>query len=207
MKLFLLGVLILLGAWTVWGYYSSHVEEAAYTVIQEKDGYEIREYAPHLEAQTTVTGSYDNALNEGFRIIAGYIFGGNTARTQIAMTAPVTESKTTGESIAMTAPVQATLDEGTRTISFVLPSSYTLATLPVPNDSRVKIVEVGEMKVAALKFHWFWRNTRITEKKEALLALLARDGMETVGMPRYAGYNAPWTPPWMVRNEILVEVK
>lgn len=203
----LLGIVALLGLWSIWGYFSSRVEQAEYSVISNAEGYEVREYAPHIEAQTTVDGSYDEALSKGFRIIAGYIFGGNTTKERIAMTAPVREQKQSSERIAMTAPVVARTQGDARVVAFVMPKSYTLASLPTPKDSRVALVEVPAKKMAVLRFTWFRTSDRITTMENQLRAALSRDEVEMVGSPSYAGYNAPWTPPWMTRNEVMIEIR
>ena len=88
-----------------------------------------------------------------------------------------------------------------------MPRSYTLETLPIPTDNRVKLVTIPERKMAVIRFSWFRSDSRVSAKKSALLGALQKDGLTTVGEPYYAGYNAPWTPPWMNRNEVLVEVK
>jgi hypothetical protein len=205
----LLVVVAILVVWSIYGYFSSNVEQAEYSVLQKADGYEIREYPAHIVAQTTVTGSYDEALNDGFGIIAGYIFGGNTKKESIAMTAPVTaqESVSDSEKIAMTAPVTARTEGNARIIAFVMPKSYTLESLPVPNDARVKLVQVPAKKMAVLRFSWFRNTERVKAKESELLSMLSRDTVVVLGSPSYAGYNAPWTPPWMTRNEVLVEIK
>ena len=201
-------VLLALGIlWSVWGYTSSNVEHAQYTVLRKENGYEVRTYAAHIEAQTTVSGSYTESLNRGFMVVAGYIFGGNEKRESIAMTAPVTAQKPTSERIAMTAPVVAQKNGDARIIAFVMPSSYTLNTLPTPKDSRVKLVEVPEKQMAVLRFSWSRDDARIASMEKKLLAALARDNMTIIGSPSYAGYNAPWTPPWMRRHEVMVEVR
>jgi effector-binding domain-containing protein len=200
----LFGIILL---WSIWGYFSSKVENTPYSVIEKKDTYEVRLYPAHIVAQTTVKGSYKEALNEGFRIVAGYIFGGNTKKESIAMTAPVVEEKAVSESIAMTAPVMATVEGESHTIAFGMPKSYTLDTLPVPNDSRIEIVTIPEKKMATIRFSWYRTDARVQSKKQELLDALKKDDILVVGEPQYAGYNAPWTPPWMMRNEILVEIK
>ena len=197
----------ILGLWSLWGYFSSRVEQAKYSVLKTANGYEVREYAAHIEAQTRVDGSYREGLNMGFRIIAGYIFGGNAKKESIAMTAPVRADRGVSEPIAMTAPVLASGDGDGRIIAFVMPASYSLATLPTPTDSRVSLVEIPPKKIAALRFSWSSNTDRIKSMESRLLAMLSRDRVDIVGVPSYAGYNAPWTPPWMTRNEILVEIK
>jgi effector-binding domain-containing protein len=198
-------LLVILILWSVWGFFSSRVEQAEYQVLQKMNGYEIREYPAHIVAQTSVEGSPDVALNQGFSIVAGYIFGGNTKKESIAMTAPVVAKKS--ETIAMTAPVVATTAGNSETISFGMPRAYTLETLPTPNDPRVKIVSVPTKKYAALRFAGYRTEARLKSFQEKLLAALQRDGVATTGSIAYAGYNAPWTPPWMTRHEVLVEVQ
>ena len=122
------------------------------------------------------------------------------------MTSPVIEKSAASESIAMTTPVVASLEGESRTITFGMPSSYTLETLPVPNDSRVQIVTIPEKKMAVIRFSWMRSNTRVESKKKELLEQLKKDEITVVGEPQYAGYNAPWTPPWMMRNEVMVEI-
>ena len=193
--------------WSVWGYLSSRVETTEYVVVESKKGYEIRLYPAHIVAQTTVTGSYKEALSQGFRIVAGYIFGGNVKKQSIAMTAPVIEKSSSSESIAMTAPVMASIEGESHTIAFGMPRSYTLDTLPTPTDSRVHLTTIPEKKMAVLRFSWIRTDARVQSKKEELLAILKKESVTTIGSPQYAGYNAPWTPPWMTRNEVLVEIK
>jgi hypothetical protein len=207
----LIALVAVIALWSAWGFFGSRVEQAAYTVIKRMNGYEIREYPAHIVAQTTVPGSLGESMSAGFRIVAGYIFGGNTTRERIAMTAPVVAQKGEGpqasERIAMTAPVLATAEGDSQVISFVMPHAYTLETLPKPNDPRVKIVSVPARKYAVLRFSWYRSDARIKRTRDKLLLALARDGIAAAGSAAYAGYNAPWTPPWMTRNEVLVEIK
>jgi SOUL heme-binding protein len=213
--IFVIAVLIL---WSVWGYFASRAEQAEYRVLEKKDGYEIREYAPHIIAQTVTSGDYNQSMNSGFRTIAGYIFGGNTKKESIAMTAPVVTSMSekigqktpedvsgVSEKIAMTVPVITTKGDGARTMSFVMPKGYTLETLPVPNDTKVELIEVKAQKKAALRFSWYRTENRIEQNKIA--GLLARDGITATGTPEFAAYNGPGTPPWMNRHEVLIQVE
>ncbi|HVM73782.1 MAG TPA: heme-binding protein [Candidatus Paceibacterota bacterium] len=203
----LLVIIIILVVWSLVGYFSSRVEQTEYSIVKKANGYEIRNYPAHIVAQTTVQGSYQDSLNQGFRIVAGYIFGGNTKKESIAMTAPVTSQGGASQTIAMTAPVTANVDGNSHTISFGMPRSYTLATLPTPNDPRVKLVEVPAQKMAVLTFSWYATDSRVQAMEGQLLAELARDKVTVAGKPQYAGYNAPWTPPWMTRNEVMVAVQ
>lgn len=207
----LITLIVVVTLWSVWGFFGSRVEQAEYTVVRKMNDYEIREYPAHIVAQTTIKGSYGASMGSGFSIVAGYIFGGNTKKESIAMTAPVVvqkgDVKKVSENIAMTAPVVATTEGDSQIISFGMPRSYTLETLPTPNDSRVKIVMIPAKKYAVIQFSWYRSDRRIKNMQEKLRSALVRDGVATEGSTAYAGYNAPWTPPWMTRNEVLIELK
>ncbi len=212
MYYYILGAIIIgLIVWTVGSYLVVwSIEEPAYTVLEVREGYEIREYAPYIMAATTVTGSYDQATNQGFRIIADYIFGNNTKRESIAMTTPVLESPQPdlSEKIAMTVPVlETTSGNATRTIAFVLPSKYTIATLPKPNNSAVILTEVPARTVAALRYTWYPTETRTAAKKDLLINYLVRDQKIIAGLIETARYNPPITMPLTLRNEILIPIE
>ncbi len=203
--LIVLAVIVVL--WSIWGFFGSRVEQAEYTVVRKNKNYEVRTYPRHIVAQATLSGDYTGAMNSGFSIVAGYIFGGNTKKEKIAMTAPVVEKAGISEKIAMTAPVVVAGDEGSRTISFGIPKGYTLETLPVPNDKRVQIVEIPEKNFAVARFYGYRNSSMIEKATKELKEKLVEDKIEIVGSPSYAGYNAPGTPPWMTRNEVLIEIK
>jgi effector-binding domain-containing protein len=208
MKITLIILLLLLVAWTIYGYFSSRVEQAQYSLVEKKKGYEIRMYAKHIEAQTNLSGDYDQTLNQGFSIVAGYIFGGNKKKQPIAMTAPVTiGSSDQSQNIAMTAPVSVSGTNQSRTISFVMPKKYTMETLPEPTDSRVKIIEVPEKKFAVIRYSGWRSSSKNEQKGQQLLQLLEKDGVNIVSKDYvYAGYSAPFTPPWMARQEVMIEI-
>jgi effector-binding domain-containing protein len=204
----LITTLVFIALWSVWGFFGSRVEQTDYIVVKKVPDYEIRQYPAHIVAQTTVKGSYEKSMSDGFRILAGYIFGGNTKKESIAMTAPVVskkeEVKRVSESIAMTAPVMATAEGDSQIITFSMPRSYSIETLPTPNDQRVKIVMIPAKKYAVRQFSWYRSSARVKHMQEKLISALARDKVVTNGVASYAGYNAPWTPPWMNHNEVLV---
>ena len=214
MKILLSIIILLLAVWTGWSYYAvKNVETPSYAVIEEKTDYEIRDYDPYLIAEVEVEGSTTEALNKGFRILADYIFGNNTKNSEIAMTAPVTENTAdentkNGEDIPMSTPVLERIDKSQkRIVSFIMPSEYTKSTLPYPNNPDIKIRSVDSKKIAALKFSWWASNSLVQKKEEELLNALKRDKIETIGNTQYAGYNPPFTIPFLIRNEIWVEIK
>ncbi|MDO8659168.1 MAG: heme-binding protein [Candidatus Parcubacteria bacterium] len=199
-----------------------NIEEPKYTVVSEASGYEIREYASYIVAETIVSGAEnkDEVARKGFPIIAGYIFGDNTKKDKIAMTVPVNTEESTSEKIAMTAPVntekiamtvpvntEKVQESNTYKISFVMPSKYTLETLPEPNDKRVELREVPARKVAVRRFSWTTSESAFKKHETELLEALRRDDIETVGAVNVARYNTPWTIPFMLRSEVQIEVK
>ena len=205
-----------LTVWIAFGLVSvAGIETPSYDVVSEHDGYEIRQYAPYIAAEVKMEGNYRASMNGGFRTLADYIFGNNTAvqdgqgkkSKKIAMTAPVMEREAESEKIAMTAPVvEQEAEPGKRFVSFIMPSEYSMDTLPTPNNPDVNLVEVPAKRFAALRFSGRVPHKRAVEKKASLLALLERDQVETVGEAMLAQYNPPWTPPPMRRNEVLVEI-
>lgn len=205
------GIIILFVIWAIGSYIAvRNLEEPSYAVLEKRDGYEIRQYDPYIVAEATVTGFGSKSINEGFTIVADYIFGNNTSKSKISMTTPVLEEVGGGssEKIAMTVPVIDTaVTTDTRTISFVLPAQYTLDTLPTPNDGRVKLVGVPAQKVAALRFTWYGTPSRVATQKANLEALLARDNETITGNLRTAFYNPPLSMPLILRNEILAPLQ
>ncbi|MCU0678644.1 MAG: heme-binding protein [Candidatus Pacebacteria bacterium] len=196
-----------LGVWMIGSYLVVRsIEEPSYTVLEKRDGYEIRQYDAYIVAETEVVGAFDAALRDGFRIIADYIFGNNTAKTSIAMTAPVLEQRS--EKIAMTVPVISTEGaDAKRTVAFVLPSAYTLDTLPQPNNDAVKLREVLSRKVAVRRFSGYATESRIEKQKAKLVAQMTADNLTMLDTPQVAQYNPPLSFPLTRRNEILVTVE
>ncbi|MEH2222741.1 SOUL family heme-binding protein [Nostoc sp.] len=186
----------------------SQTEEPKYCVLQSYDDIEIRQYEPKIVAETVIQTERDRANKAAFSILAAYIFGENTSVTKIAMTAPVTQSQPS-EKIAMTAPViqQEAGDQATWAVQFVMPSQYTLATLPKPKDSRITIKEVPSNKVAAIRFSGLAADEQLQENEAKLSAFLARQGIETKGKAIYAFYDSPFILPAFRRNEVMLELK
>ena len=120
------------------------------------------------------------------------------------MTAPVAESAS--EPVAMTVPVKEQGSGDTRRVTFSMPSKYTLETLPKPNNTAVKLREVPAQRVAVIRFSWYATDSRITRLESQLIALLQRDGLTPLSSPAYAGYNPPFSAPWIQRNEVMAEV-
>ena len=182
-------------------------ETPDYRVVDMLGQIEVREYAPYLVAETLVDARREQAGNEGFRILAKYIFGGNQPARRIAMTAPVSQEKAVGANIAMTAPVTQAKSGEQYKIQFMMPSEYALDELPVPNDSRVSLREVPSRTFAALRYGGTWSKRNYDKHLEKLLEGLRAKGYEPVGEPVWARYNSPFTPWFLRRNEILTEFR
>jgi len=91
-------------------------------------------------------------------------------------------------------------------LAFVMPSSCTIETLPAPNNPNIVLRQVPARKCAALQFRGFAREKTVSKKTQRRLDRLKADGVSVTGVPFVAQYNPPWTPSFMRRNEILVEV-
>jgi len=195
---------LLLSACSVFGIRNG-TEEPPHSVTERLGDVEIRRYAPRLAAETTVGGDATAARGEGFRRLAGYIFGGNQGRTRIEMTAPVAQSDArSGTSIAMTAPVAQAVGEAGWVIRFFLPAG--LADPPKPNDARVRIVPVPAETVAVLRFSGVATDAAIAAHRAALLAALTGTRWRPAGKAVTWFYDPPWTLPPLRRNEVAVPV-
>jgi hypothetical protein len=183
----------------------SRVEQARYTVLERHGRVEIRRYDPAIAAEVEVHGERMRALNQGFRLIADYIFGNNLAAKKVAMTAPVTQAA--GEKIAMTAPVTQDGAGDAWTVRFVMPAAYTLETLPRPENPDVHLVAMPARKMAAVRFSGCNTDRNIETHRAVLLKFIAEHHLTAVGEPAAAFYNPPWTIPFLRRNEILVEIR
>jgi len=187
------------------------IEEPAFETLQSAGDFEVRRYAPMIVAETLVEGELWGASNDGFRVIAGYIFGNNESVTKggpekIAMTAPVA-MEPAAERIAMTAPVTTEAAGGRYRMHFVMPSQYTMATLPRPKDERVRLREVPAQRMAVVKFSGFSGEGKVKEKTDELLAWMKAEGLEAGGAPQLARYDPPWTLPFLRRNEVMVPLR
>jgi hypothetical protein len=168
----------------------SRTEQPQYTVAETHGNIEIRDYAPMIVAEVDVSGERKAAVNRGFRMIAGYIFGGNQPAQKIAMTAPVLQQPT----------------GGSWKVRFVMPKQYSLESLPAPNDPAVNLVPVGARRYAAIRFSGTTGEDNLLKHRELLAKFVAKHELKTVGEPVMAFYNPPWTLPFLRRNEILVEL-
>lgn len=193
-------------------------EEPDYTVLQKSEDFELRRYDSQIAAQTWVTGSQKEASNKGFKILADYIFGNNTApsgeSSKIAMTSPVKmQPQAKGESakIAMTAPVLMQQSDDAQgsgkkwRMQFIMPSKYTMQTLPKPNNDAITITQVPVKTYGVIAFSGLSGDKKVAEKTKALQDWMQTQNLTITGTPELARYDPPWTLPFMRRNEIMIE--
>ncbi len=185
-------------------------EEPAYTAEQVAAGVEIRHYGPRVAAETAVASSEVAARSEGFRRLAGYIFGGNRSRQKIAMTAPVAQQDgaVRGEKISMTAPVaESATSKGEWLIRFFMPAGRSIDSLPQPNDQAVQLVTVPAEIVAVRRFSGSTSSEAVARETAHLMRTLSETGFEPIGVPAAWFYDPPWTLPMLRRNEIAIPVE
>lgn len=169
-----------------------------YTIERRIGEVEIRRYAPHILAEVTVSGDRTGALNRGFQILAGYIFGGNTSKAKVAMTAPVAQS----ERIDMSSPVGQTGRDGCWTVTFMMPSDYAIETLPTPDNLDIRFVEADGDRQAVLIYSGRPTAGAIDARETELRLALDEAAIAYREPARHYYYDAPMTPPWLRRNEI-----
>ena len=224
--------IILIGAVTV-GPIMSNVETPNYDVVKTEGNIEIRQYAPMIIAEVQINGNREDSIGTGFSLLAGYIFGNNIAKHDIAMTAPVQQQKgdkismtapvqqqkgdkismtapvqqQKSEQIAMTAPVQQNQKGNTWEVSFVMPSKYTMDTLPKPGNDLVKLKQIPAKKFVAINFSGTNTDANVEEHEEKLMKYIKSKNISVIGSPKYAFYNPPWTLPFMRRNEVMIEIQ
>jgi hypothetical protein len=179
------------------------IEEPKYEVVFSEGDFEIRQYQPMLIAQTEVEGDIDQASNKGFRLIADFIFGNNQAvnsekTSKIAMTAPVTVEPQSVQADILTAQKWR--------IHFVMPSQYSLATIPKPNNSVVELKEIPSKFFVVHKYSGLNTLSRVQAKTLEAINWVQQRSLKVVGAPRLSRYDPPWTLPMFRRNEIMIEI-
>lgn len=182
------------------------IEEAEYTVVLNEESFEVRQYESHVLAETIVDGDLEEAGNKAFSQLFNYISGNNKSQRKVEMTAPVTQGPVS-EKIDMTSPVGQQRKDGRWAVSFMMPSSYSLETLPVPKDPNVILRQVPARYIAAVRYSGFWSEKGYLRNLDKLNAWMEKQNLKVVGNPIWARYNAPFVPWFLRRNEILVPVE
>jgi len=196
----------LLGLWAGYTqFYEGGLGQPEYTVVERVGDVEIRRYESFIIASTMVNGAGQSGLSSGFRILAGYIFGGNKPGESIAMTAPVLQQDQPGESLPMTAPVLQSAS-GMR-MAFVMPADRAMESLPSPDNEAVSLTEVNWGDAAAIRFAGRGKQTRFQAAEAELLRAIQDTGRVASGPALYAQYNSPSAFPPLRRNEVIIPLQ
>lgn len=182
------------------------IEEAEYEVVRKDGDIELRDYEPSIVAETLVKSDFEGASNKAFRTLFRYIDGENETRGKIAMTAPVSQEPSS-QKIAMTAPVSQEAADNGWLISFMMPRSFTMQTIPKPTNPAVEIRRNPAYRAAAIRYSGTWSENNYNKYHDKLTDWLNEQGLQTAGPSVWARYNAPFTPWFMRRNEILIRVE
>ena len=175
----------------------SNVEQPNYNLIKKTKNIEIRHYKKLLYAETKVTGPREESISTGFRIIADYIFGNNR----------LSESNNNSSKIAMTSPViQERISNSNWKVKFIMPQSFTVQNLPLPNNEKIEITEGNDEYYIAIRFSGSSSQKNLDKNHKILLDHISVNDIETSGSTIYAFYNPPWTLPIFRRNEILYKI-
>ena len=203
-KIYTIIFLVLIGLFFLWQTKAYKAPEPNYQVLKNDDDIQIRQYPSLIVAQVEVAGKRHTAINTGFRVLADYIFGKNTAGNQIKMTAPVIQQ---GIKIGMTAPVLQEKNNDKWIIRFIMPDSFTMKTLPQPNNKKITVIELPAKKYAVIRFTGMNTRNNLKTHQKILEDYISKNDLYVIGEPTYAFYNPPWILPFLRRNEIMLEIK
>ena len=183
-------LLLLIFGFSLVGPVMSKVEEPGYVIEASDANIEIRYYNSMILAEVMVHGGRKEAIKDGFRIIADYIFGNNSSSQKIAMTAPVQQQKA---------------KDGWR-VSFVMPSKYSLTSLPKPSIDNLWVREIPSAKYVAIRFSGTSTQANLKKHEAVLLDYVTAHRLKVLGSIKYAFYNPPWTLPFLRRNELMLQL-
>ena len=181
------------------------IEEAEYSLVQQSGDIELRDYTTSIVAEIRVEEDFEDAGNRAFRPLFKYISGDNESSDEISMTSPVSQRKPP-EKIAMTAPVSQQARGAGWVVSFMMPASYTMSTIPKPTNPDVQIREVPPFRAAVIRFSGRWTEKNYAEHLRKLESWISENQLTANGDPVWARYDPPFKPWFMRRNEILIPV-
>lgn len=186
-------------------------EAPPHTVMLSKGPIEIRDYAPMILAEVQVAGNMAAANSRAFRPLADFMLGNNrsagrTGSARIEMTAPVIQTRAQTAAGRKLTPQPGT-DDKVWCIAFVMPASWTVETLAKPRDASIEIRQLPTRRLAAIRFSGSANEKTFEAHAHALSEYLQREGHELASQPIYARYSPPWTPAFLRRNEVLIEIK
>jgi hypothetical protein len=167
------------------------VDIIPYEIVEKSNPFEVRRYERLVFVSTPMSGGLDSAYGP-FRKLFDYISGNNNNTEKIAMTAPVFLDQ---------------FEQTTEKMSFVLPANFSLSTTPLPKDTAVTLSELRDFKFAVISFSGFLNQGSISTHRAKLQKWIMGRGFKIIGEPKAAGYNPPFTLPFLRRNEILIPIE
>jgi effector-binding domain-containing protein len=161
-------------------------EQQKFEVIEEHNGFEIREFLPCVVSDVLTTGDISSAGSEAFRPLFNYISSNN-----ISMTAPVLNEEVIPNQWK---------------VSFVMPADARLEDLPNPTGSPVTLREIPAQRAAVLRFSGRTTPQSALEYEGKLRELLNAQGITPTGKARIARFDPPWKPPFARHNEVIIPI-
>lgn len=178
-------------AFFIWQLFAYRAPIPAYQVLVADKSIQIRQYPELIVANVRIQGDRYDSINEGFRILADYIFGDNSQKRNIAMTAPVMQTEDKNEWI----------------VQFIMPSEMSQATLPTPDDKRIFLTTLPPTKFIVIEFNGMATDRNLNAHAQHLKDYIAKHQLKATGKLIYGFYNPPWILPFLRRNEIMMEVR
>ena len=173
-------------------YAQRQTEQPEFALVRADADFELRDYPPMIVAEVSHSGSRERASGPSFRRLAAYIFAQDRPEG--------------GESIAMTAPVlQDEIQPGEWRMRFVMPSKYTLATLP-PAPADIALTQMPARRMAAVRFSGNGSGRDLALMEARLRDWITGQGLLAAGEAEFAFYDAPMVPGPLRRNEVLIPV-
>ena len=200
-------VWVVFASWILAGIWFTRGAGGAYRVTERHDGYELRTYAPRLVAEVDVAGSWSAAVSDGADALTRYFRGDNIRQEAAAMAGTSVGAGASSEAIAHSFALGIREEGGTVALTADVPASYTVVTLPRPNDARIRIVEVPEETVAVRGFRGPLDSARSLAAQNELSGLLDADGRAIIGPASVTAYSPSWVPPFLQRDEVMVPVR
>ncbi len=166
-----------------------NIETYPYEIVKQYDKFEVRNYEATLFTSIKLTSNkYEESASKGFKILAGYIFGGNERNEKISMTSPVSMSL-----------------EDSMTMMFMVPKKLKKDELPKPYKSEIKFKEMPSRKLAVISFGGWANDKKIQKHKRKLIKYLDAEGIQFKNRFFFFGYNSPYEL-FNRKNEIVVEL-
>lgn len=175
----------------IYGAVINNVERPSTLPVKKIDGISIVTMPAEIRATIRTKWWIAWSASNAFGSLAGYIFGDNKTSWKIVMTAPVTTKQA---------------EQWVYETAFIMPSKWTMETLPVPNNNNVTLKEMPASKRAIWTFKGYATESNVQKQRTQFKQLLEKNNIKRTWTMTLAQYNAPTTPPWMRRNELWVEL-